>query len=78
MIISILANYRYGIWLIFKGTSTVREDAYEKAVHYLGVMFEQAARETASKLTPAKNIIDIGAGSGIWSLSMATGRDDVK
>eukprot|EP00029_Vermamoeba_vermiformis_P001187 TRINITY_DN11354_c0_g1_i1.p1 TRINITY_DN11354_c0_g1~~TRINITY_DN11354_c0_g1_i1.p1 ORF type:complete len:299 (+),score=27.16 TRINITY_DN11354_c0_g1_i1:48-899(+) len=62
----------------FSGTSTVREDAYEKAVHYLGIMFEQAARETASKLTPAKNIIDIGAGSGIWSLSMATGRDDVK
>jgi len=62
----------------FSGESAVREEAYAKAAHYLGLMFEKAAAEISSRLSPAKNIIDIGAGSGIWSLSMATGRNDVK
>ncbi len=64
--------------LFFEGESAVREEAYKTAAHYLGLMFERSAKETSSKLSQAKNIIDIGAGSGIWSLSMANGRDDVK
>jgi len=61
-----------------QGQSAEREQSYQKTVANLGVMFKQTAADVASNLTPAKNIIDIGAGSGIWSLSMAVGRNDVK
>ncbi|MBV9947203.1 MAG: class I SAM-dependent methyltransferase, partial [Myxococcales bacterium] len=37
----------------------------------LGRFFEGAARALAARLPPAGRILDLGAGSGVWSLAMA-------
>jgi ubiquinone/menaquinone biosynthesis C-methylase UbiE len=50
-----------------------REAAYRKVVSGLGAMFDEAARQLAENL-PGKprKILDVGCGSGVWSLAMAT------
>lgn len=44
---------------------------YAKATPGLGRMFAPAARQLAELLPPAATILDVGAGSGVWSLAMA-------
>jgi cyclopropane fatty-acyl-phospholipid synthase-like methyltransferase len=49
-----------------------REAAYAPAVERLAVSFGDAATELASALGGAPpSILDVGAGSGVWSLQMA-------
>lgn len=49
-----------------------REQSYQKVVADLGKLFEGVATELAAKLplTP-KRILDVGCGSGVWSLAIA-------
>jgi PAS domain S-box-containing protein len=44
---------------------------YAKSVMGLATMFEHDARQLAEHLGPAERIIDVGAGSAVWSLAMA-------
>src|SRR5204862_288643 len=49
-----------------------REAAYAVVVQALGKMFAEAATELATRLDlHAKKILDIGCGSGVWSLALA-------
>jgi SAM-dependent methyltransferase len=54
------------------GTPDAREAVYSGVVSKLALVFAQGARQLATKLPgyPA-HILDVGAGSGIWSLAMA-------
>jgi ubiquinone/menaquinone biosynthesis C-methylase UbiE len=53
------------------GSVGERSAAYEDLVSALGDMFEEAAQALAAKLPPAgARILDVGAGSGVWSLAM--------
>jgi ubiquinone/menaquinone biosynthesis C-methylase UbiE len=53
------------------GPPAQRAAGYRELVAALGGLFEQAAEELAAKLPPAgERILDIGAGSGVWSLAM--------
>lgn len=58
------------------GNAGERGDAYRDVVARLAVMFAPSAEELAARLDgdPAR-ILDIGAGSGIWSLKMAAGSE---
>ncbi len=53
--------------------ATDRGQAYGPIVERLGKMFVQPARRLTDLLAsePAEQILDIGAGSGVWSLTMA-------
>lgn len=53
------------------GQAREREKSYKDVVGQLGRLFAPAARQLAQALPPAGRILDLGAGSGIWSLSMA-------
>jgi PAS domain S-box-containing protein len=44
---------------------------YARTVIVLARMFEGHARRLAEQLPPAKTILDVGAGSAVWSLAMA-------
>ncbi len=44
---------------------------YANVVGGLGKMMEGAAAELATKIAPASRILDIGCGSGVWSLAIA-------
>jgi SAM-dependent methyltransferase len=52
------------------GSADERSAAYKDVAPALGELFEAHARELASKLAPAEAILDVGAGSGVWSLAM--------
>jgi SAM-dependent methyltransferase len=53
------------------GSLGERGEAYSEVVARLGRLFEEAARELAAKLPPpGERILDLGAGSGVWSLAM--------
>lgn len=62
---------------LMDGTPGVREAAYKDAVGGLGRLFEEAARQLAAQLPgePGR-ILDVGAGSGVWSLAMAANHPD--
>ena len=50
-----------------------REQAYRDVVGRLGAMFAASAKELAAKIPGhPKRILDVGCGSGIWSLSIAS------
>lgn len=51
------------------GTREERERAYARVTPALGTLFEAAANELATKLPPARRILDVGAGSGVWGLA---------
>src|SRR5260370_16226494 len=57
---------------LMDGPPAVREAAYSPVVSGLAKLFAEAARQLAATLagSPAQ-ILDVGAGSGIWSLAMA-------
>jgi cyclopropane fatty-acyl-phospholipid synthase-like methyltransferase len=56
----------------FLRMDAAREQAYSTVVQALGKMFGEAATELASKLDlRSKKILDIGCGSGVWSLAFA-------
>ncbi len=49
-----------------------RERSYQEVVPALGHMFSQSARDLAAQLDRApRQILDIGCGSGVWSLAIA-------
>lgn len=52
-----------------------RGDVYPAVVSYLAARFAADARALAEALGPAGAILDVGAGSGVWSLAMAA-RDE--
>lgn len=43
---------------------------YADGVDALGRAFRDAARQLAAELGPARRIVDVGAGSAVWSLAM--------
>ena len=53
------------------GATAERAAGYRDAVGRLGRYFERAAAELADRAGPAREILDVGAGSGVWSLEMA-------
>ncbi len=53
------------------GDLATRAAAYAPCVSDLGRFFEAGARALATRLPPARAILDLGAGSGVWSLAMA-------
>jgi 2-polyprenyl-3-methyl-5-hydroxy-6-metoxy-1,4-benzoquinol methylase len=53
------------------GDSHNRSQQYGDVVAWLGDMFAAAAASIAQKLGPAPTVLDLGAGSGVWSLAMA-------
>jgi SAM-dependent methyltransferase len=53
------------------GSPAERAAAYSEIAGQLGPMFEDAAETLATKLPPpGPRILDVGAGSGVWSLAM--------
>jgi 2-polyprenyl-3-methyl-5-hydroxy-6-metoxy-1,4-benzoquinol methylase len=53
------------------GPTGERAAEYKKLVGTLGHLFENAAEDIAAKLPPpGERILDVGAGSGVWSLAM--------
>jgi SAM-dependent methyltransferase len=49
-----------------------REAVYRNVVGGLGEMFDEAARDLAARFPIApKNVLDVGCGSGVWSLAIA-------
>jgi SAM-dependent methyltransferase len=57
------------------GSTAERSAAYSELTKALGRLFNDAARELAAKLTRHERILDVGAGSGVWSLAMAERSD---
>ncbi len=56
-----------------------REEAYSSVVLALGKMFAASASELAQRLAVApKRILDIGCGSGVWSLAIAQRHRDAR
>lgn len=54
-----------------------RELSYRGVVARLGMMLESAAAELAGKLPGSpERVLDVGAGSGVWSLAMAERHDE--
>ena len=65
---------REGTGTHFTGRSSERESAYASAVDSLGRLFGPLAQQLAesSPAVPGQGrVLDVGAGSGIWSLAMA-------
>src|SRR5260221_14425929 len=57
---------------LMDGPPAVREAAYSGIVSGLAEVFAQGARQLAATLAGSPmQILDVGAGSGIWSLAMA-------
>lgn len=56
---------------VMDGDLDGRARAYRGTVGALGAMFEADAEVLADALSPADRILDVGAGSGVWSLAMA-------
>jgi hypothetical protein len=48
-----------------------RSAAYKDLTKALGHLFSYACRELAARLRDRERILDVGAGSGVWSLAMA-------
>jgi SAM-dependent methyltransferase len=48
-----------------------REQSYRPVVSGLGSLFGPAADAVAERLGPSERVLDVGAGSGVWSLAMA-------
>jgi ubiquinone/menaquinone biosynthesis C-methylase UbiE len=57
------------------GSTAERSAAYKELTKALGRLFHDAARQLAARLTPCERILDVGAGSGVWSLAMAERSD---
>jgi ubiquinone/menaquinone biosynthesis C-methylase UbiE len=57
------------------GSTAERSAAYSELAKALGCLFHDAARELAAKLPRRERILDVGAGSGVWSLAMAERSD---
>jgi len=56
----------------YDGTAPERESSYTVTVDALGRMFAGVAEELADRLPGSpRRILDVGAGSGVWSLAMA-------
>jgi hypothetical protein len=54
------------------GTDHQRAAAYQELVGGLGEMWERAAEDVARAIAPVTGtIVDLGAGSGVWSLAIA-------
>lgn len=54
------------------GSLAEREASYREGVAWLGKLLEPTARELASKLNDAPaRVLDVGCGSGVWSLAIA-------
>jgi SAM-dependent methyltransferase len=53
------------------GAAAARADAYATMTGGLARLFRGAARLLATALPSAPRIVDLGAGSGVWSLAMA-------
>ena len=51
------------------GSNEEREKNYEKVVLMLATLFFESAKALAKILPPVKEILDVGAGSGVWSLA---------
>lgn len=64
-----LRTGRHRTWS--SGAATERASRYRPAVDHLGRYFERSAEELADRAGPAREILDVGAGSGVWSLEMA-------
>ena len=59
------------------GPVTTRATEYQTAVVALGRLFDEAARDLAARLPAVHGrILDIGAGSGVWSLAMCARAGD--
>lgn len=59
-------------FLRMDGDPHCRELSYQTVVARLGVMFESAAAYLADKLPGSpERVLDVGVGSGVWSLAMA-------
>lgn len=57
----------------------VREAIYQKVVGGLGTLMEPTARQLAEKLPFApKTVLDVGCGSGVWSLAVAERHPDAR
>jgi ubiquinone/menaquinone biosynthesis C-methylase UbiE len=53
------------------GSALERSNSYETLSGTLGRLFEDAAEDLAGKLPPpGDRVLDVGAGSGVWSLAM--------
>jgi ubiquinone/menaquinone biosynthesis C-methylase UbiE len=57
------------------GSTAERSAAYKELTKALGRLFHDTARELAAKLMSRERILDVGAGSGVWSLAMAERSD---
>lgn len=55
----------------YDGAVDERDDVYQDTVAALGRLFAAPAAELAERLPPASDILDVGPGSGVWSLAMA-------
>lgn len=51
-----------------------RGEAYAQVVDHLATRFGAAARRLADLLPPADHVLDVGCGSGVWSLEMIRDR----
>ena len=61
------------------GPPEVREEVYTGVVSGLGAMFTEIARQLAERLGGRpRHILDVGAGSGVWSLAMAERHPDTR
>ncbi|TDD68672.1 methyltransferase [Actinomadura rubrisoli] len=61
------------------GTAGQRGDAYKKVAGALRQVFEAPARTTAVALSPVRGrVLDVGAGSGVWSLAVAEANPGVQ
>lgn len=52
------------------GAARERADAYAPTVGDLGRLFAEPAKDLAQSLPPPRRVLDVGAGSGVWSLAM--------
>lgn len=60
------------------GASGERAAAYQGTVGGLGSLFDAAAQLLAQRLPHRLRILDVGAGSGVWSLAMLGQRDGAR